>query len=845
MSRTSLAHSLALALLATASVASAQDGGALDPDAGVPIASDDAGPPSDATPAETAENETTEDETTEGETTEDPSTADAEPESAGEEPAGGESTEDVEGATGSDEDLFPEGGELGDLLVSEDDLAIPDVVVRAQAEPEPERETGGTVYQVDEELLERFNYDDPTAVLQQVPGVYVQQEDGFGLRPNIGLRGVSANRSSRITLLEDGVLFAPAAYAAPAAYYFPLVTRMAGADVYMGAATIPYGPRTVGGAIDLRNREIPRELAGGLDVALGSTWLGRAHAHLGASNSWGGFLVEGVYLHSEGYKHIGDPDGENAGQTTGFDRGEILLRGQLHGALSENVYHRLELRLGFSGEISNETYLGLTDEDFRADPYLRYEATRLDRMGWWRTQAQLRHTLEVGDDFTLRTIAYRHDLERAWTKLNAMGGLPTEVGSQARVNLYDVLVNPVGQNAVSLAILRGEQSTTGTAPDYLLIGTNARRFGNTGIQSDAVGRFETGPFRHQLRGGVRLHHDAVDRHHFEDAYAMIAESEMAPRLERVTDESYTTLRSHVEALALSGYLAWAVSWETLTLTPGVRTELIWNTFSQDGGGESTDFRAAVLPGASLEWAIIPELRVFGGVMQGFSPVAPGQAENVRPEESITYEAGVRASHRETRTQAQLTAFVNDYSNFLQECSFSAGCAEAMADAQANAGEALIAGVDVRVQTDLRIDDVKLPLRASYTFTYTELQSVIENTPNPQYAGGQPGDHLPYVPEHQVSVQAGVEMRDFGLNVAASYVGEMWEAVGSGDELVPVPRTEAMFLLDATAYLQIFEGVRLYVRGENLTLTQVITARHPFGARPNRPFLVQGGLRLSL
>ncbi len=824
MTRIAIALCASLALLASPTVTRAQDGGAHDPDAGVPAPGDGGA----VTEAETDEVETDEVET------------DAETDEA--------ETDEVEtdAETEEEEDLFPEDGDLGDLLVSEDDLAIPDVVVRAAAEPEPQRETGGAVYRVDEELLERFNYDDPTAVLQQV-GVYVRQEDGYGLRPNIGLRGVSSERSSRITLLEDGVLFAPAAYAAPAAYYFPLMTRMSGVDVYMGAATIPYGPRTVGGAVDLRNRPIPRELDGGLDLALGSTWLGRAHAHLGASNGWGGFLIEGVYLHTEGFKHIGDPAGENAGQSTGFDRGEIVARGELHGALSDDVYHRLELRLGFSGEVSNETYLGLTDEDFRADPYLRYEATRLDRMGWWRTQAQLRHTLEVGDDFTLRTIAYRHDLERAWTKLNAMGSLPTDVGSQARVNLFEVLTNPTTPaNRINLDILRGLDNTTGTAADYLLIGTNARRFGNTGIQSDAVGRFETAPFRHQLRGGARLHHDSVDRHHTEDAYAMTGASETrAGTLERATPESYTTLQAHTEALALSAYLAWAVSWETLTLTPGVRTELIWSSYSTPTGPSSSEFRAAVLPGGSLEWAIVPEVRVFAGVMRGFSPVAPGQAANVRPEESMTYEAGARVEHRESRTQGQLSLFVNDYANFLQECSFSAGCAESDTDTVANAGEALIAGLDARVQTNISVDDVKFPLRAAYTFTYTELQSAIESSPNPQYAGGQPGDHLPYVPEHQLSVQAGIEFRDFGLNVSGSFVSEMWEVVGNGDELVPRPRTEPMFLLDASAYLRIFEGVRLYVRGENLTLTQAISARHPFGARPNRPFLVQGGVKIEI
>lgn len=850
MSRTSLATWLAFVLLGTSALASAQDAAPLEREEGAPPPETAPEPDRRGEPeqSENQPDDPSDLEQGESETPLEPSAShgQSEPEQnetqSGEEPTP-DSDEQPAPNTPSETEPTSELDEFSALLDSDDDLAIPDVVVRAAAEPEPEIDTGGTVYRLGEEELERFNYDDPTTVLQQVPGVYVQQEDGYGLRPNIGLRGVSANRSSRITLLEDGVLFAPAAYAAPAAYYFPLITRMVGADVYLGAATIPFGPRTVGGAIDLQNRDIPRELRGGVDVALGTNWLGRAHAHVGTSNSWGGFLVEGVYLHSDGYKHIGDPEGENAGQSTGFDRGEILLRGQLHGALGDNTYHRLELRLGFSGEVSNETYLGLTDEDFQADPYLRYEATRLDRMAWWRTQAQLRHTLEVGDDFTLRTIAYRHDLDRAWTKLNAMGGLPTAGGAQSRVNLYNVLESPVGQNAVLLSVLRGEESSTGSGRDYLLIGTNARRFANTGIQSDAVGRFETAPFRHQVRGGLRLHHDAVDRHHDEDVYAMIAAA--TPTLERLTDDSYTTLRSHVEALALSGYLAWAVSWETLTLTPGVRTELIWNRFSQEGAGESHDFRAAFLPGASIEWAILPEVRLFGGVMRGFSPVAPGQAQHVRPEESVTYEAGVRGTHTETRTTAQLTVFVNDYSNFLQECSFAAGCAEDVVDVQENAGEALIAGVDVRVQTDLRIDEVKIPLRASYTFTHAELQSVIENSPNPQFAGGQPGDRLPYIPEHQLSVQAGVEMRDFGVNVAASYVGEMWEAVGSGDEPIPVPRTDAMFLLDATAYVQLFEGVRLYVRGENLTLTKAIVSRHPYGARPNRPLLVQGGLQLSL
>jgi Fe(3+) dicitrate transport protein len=59
------------------------------------------------------------------------------------------------------------------------------------------RTMSGSAYVLDEADLEQFDFSDLNKVLSTIPGVYIRQEDGFGLRPNIGLRGVTSERSQK------------------------------------------------------------------------------------------------------------------------------------------------------------------------------------------------------------------------------------------------------------------------------------------------------------------------------------------------------------------------------------------------------------------------------------------------------------------------------------------------------------------------------------------------------------------------------------------------------------------------------------------------------------------------
>lgn len=132
------------------------------------------------------------------------------------------------------------------------------------------RKEAGSATLLSEAQLAEYEYDDIHRILSNVPGVNIREEDGYGLRPNIGFRGVTPERSKKITIMEDGVLIGPSPYSAPAAYYFPVPTRMTAVEVFKGPAAIKHGPQTVAGALNLVTRQVPEFTEGGIDVAVGS-----------------------------------------------------------------------------------------------------------------------------------------------------------------------------------------------------------------------------------------------------------------------------------------------------------------------------------------------------------------------------------------------------------------------------------------------------------------------------------------------------------------------------------------------------------------------------------------------
>ncbi len=678
-------------------------------------------------------------------------------------------------------------------------------------------ETGGSAHVVKDAQLRRFSYDDPHQVLLAVPGVYVRPEDGVGLRPNIGIRGANSDRSKKVTLMEDGVLVGPAPYSAPAAYYFPLIDRMRTVRVVKGPGAVLFGPQTVGGAIDLVTREVPDERKGTYDFALGQYGFNKQHVTYGASDEHAGFLIEGMRLDNAGFKVL------DGGGSTGFTRNEWMAKANYNPAPRAEVQNEFSLKLGYSDEGSDETYLGLTDADLRVTPDRRYRASKEDRMDNHRTAISLTHKLRFSPRVSVTTTAYRHDFKRVWRKVNGFRD----------ADIAEVLAHPeVAKNAVHRSVLTGD--TDSAEGQSILIGPNNRNFVSQGLQMQALVAARTGPIRHHLTYGVRAHYDEIVRKHTQDGLLMRA-GELVPD-GRATE---TTADNKAATHALALWFADAMTMGPVTVTPGVRIEAIHAAYrdalTRSHGGVTYQ---VVIPGASAYWAIRRDFGLLAGVHKGFSPVTPEQGSSGKPEESVNYEGGARFARKNVR--AEVIAFYNDYSNLTNICTFSSGCAAANLDKQFGAGKARITGAEVFGEAEPRVGRWSLPMRASYTYTYTEfLHSFV--SADPQFGNVKSGDEMPYVPANQLNVTAGIERETFGANVSGTFVDAMWERAGRGSPRAG-DKTDAYFLLDASARYRIIGHVDLYVNGRNLTNDRYIASRRPYGARPGAPLWLIAGLR---
>ena len=676
----------------------------------------------------------------------------------------------------------------------------------------------GSAHIVTSEELKQYDYEDAGKILKKVPGVNIQEEDGFGLRPNIGMRGTHPHRSKKVTLMEDGILIGPAPYSAPAAYYFPLTLRAKSVEVYKGPSTIKYGPNSIGGAVNIVTSSIPKNTESELNLSAGA--LKRVGAKTGSSSKNTGWILEYNNLSSDGFKTL--PNGAD----TGFKKNDLLVKGSLFQGSKSAKKQNLVLKLGYSDEDSNETYLGLANQDFSADAYQRYAASQSDKMVNDHQLIQLHYDLNINSDLDLNIKTYYHQFKRNWSKFN---------GFNNSLKVSEILDDPTsGANEYYYDIMRGaEDSSAVNGSDLLVIGDNDRKYYSTGAQVEFNYFFDDSfDIEHQLNFGLRLHQDQVKRHHSENLF------EMKNGSLHKSDNSFTsTTRNQDNAKALMAFVRDEAQIGDLKVEIGSRFErvsLSREDYLISKSHERDD--SYVVPGAGVFYEFTRNFGLLAGVNKGITMVGPGQSDLVAPGESINYETGFRYNGL---IYAEAIGFYSDYKNIKGTCSFSAGCNNSQLTQEYNGGKARIVGLEALISKDFKQGKWTFPFSLNYTLTRAEFTEE-RTSENEEWGLGtiRKGDPLPYIPLQRYSFTTGLSYKDFSTNLTFNWQSRMYDqAVQEGRKEI-----QAYGVVDAVANYRIFKSGKAFIKVENIFNNDYLVSYRPYGARPGKPRLLTGGVQ---
>lgn len=702
---------------------------------------------------------------------------------------------------------------------------------------EPEIITGGVAeayalpgsgYFLTSQDIRDNNYTNVNRVFAKVPGVYVREEDGAGLFPNISIRGVDGTRNEKITVMEDGILQAPAPYAAPSGYYSPNIARMAGVEILKGSSQIGYGPHTTGGVINYLSTPIPEHEQFYLRSTYGSNATAQIHSHFGDTIETGtgkfGYLGEIYYKRSDGFRTIEPGLGIPRSDQTGYKVLEPMIK--LSWEPNSAIDQKFEFKYGSSNVDADESYLGLTDSDFKADPYRRYAGTFLDNITTEQHRTYLKHSMALTDDLDIRIAGYYNQFERDWFKIRNVNGssLHTTLG-------------PNGDPA-DLRTLRG------LAPGNLGYRHNDRSYESYGLQASGDYRLETGAFAHTFNFGVRQHKDSV-RIFQENTDIVINGSGIAPTV--INRGPGSGGNGYEEANATAFWLKDNVEIGRLTVAPGLRHETVnlhYTDYVADAtnsvtgvGNGNTDWWVA---GIGLTYELNESNSIFGGIHQGIAVPSPKDtlSARIQPEESVSYELGLR--HRSGNFNAEIAGFLSDFENII-----STGAGLGLTGLPVtNAGTADVHGVEALVSYDpFQGEAVRMPLFLSSTWTSATLdQALIAGGGENIYGDGAGGSgiagaDIPYVPEWKIAVGVGLQTDLWGVDLAATYVSDTFgTALNSA---VPVTSSrqgeiDGGMIVDLGAYYQVNDRTKLIGGVHNLFEEIMITSRIPEGARVNAP-----------
>ena len=656
-------------------------------------------------------------------------------------------------------------------------------------------------------------------ILTAVPGVYMRTEEGYGLRPNISIRGTAIERSAKVAIMEDGVLVAPSPYTSSSAYYFPTTGRIHSVEVLKGPAAVSQGPQTIGGAINLISTPIPNAPSGKFVQELGENGMMRTHAYYGGTSGNFGGLVEVHEHESDGFDSIA-----NVGGDTGFDKSDLMVK-----ARYESGAHSLTLKMVDIDENSNQSYVGLSQASFNANPRQRYGATAYDKMMNDGEQTSLTYVGDF-DNFNVQFTSWQNDYHRDWFKVSDFNN-DKEHGEQDDIN--ELISDANNGSANAQAILDGQ------LPVEIEYKHNNRYYTNEGYQFS-------------INTTLGIHDLTVGYRDMEDSESRVQAHEYA---DQAADGSLSALYGYIglnnsnnrlrESSATSYYLQDTMDFGRLDVTVGYRSEDYdqrhrrWSdragpnlTMVRTGEADNRDTFATndhTTQSFGATYEVNENLTLVAGFHEGMTPMFGAD-----PEEADNTELGIRYS--DGAGDVEIFYFSSEYSNLAAECTLVSGAAcNPDESAVFSGGSADVEGLEFNGSWVFDGDGVSYPVSIAYTST----DATFNNSSESDYFGVvAAGDDLPYIPSSTMSLVAGF-VSDSGLsgNMRLIDVGSSCSIAACGT----YNKIHAHTILDLNLRKALNDAMDVYVILENVTDDEDIISRAPSeGARSQKPRTLKVG-----
>lgn len=582
----------------------------------------------------------------------------------------------------------------------------------------------GSASVIDAEELQSSHVISVSEALRKVPGVVVRDEEGFGLRPNIGIRGLNPTRSTKVLLLEDGLPAAYAPYGDNSSYYHAPVDRYERIEVMKGVGMLRFGPQTVGGVVNYLTPDAPEEFGGKISNAFGSRDYGNAHLQLGG----GGALLDVIRK-------------QGAGSRDTLKLQQTDINAKFTTALGDA--QALTLRGTWLNENSQVGYSGLTEAEFQ-NFGARYGFDQNARFLIDRYGLSLSHSWQLNDSAELMTSAYGYRFERAWWRQSS-----TTTDTQCGTAFRD-------------ARLRGERVDFDSC---LSSQGRVRAYDTTGVESRLRMDWTAFGAPSVLEFGAKIHSESQERRQINTTQPRGRIGTLVENNRRETD-------------ALAAFIGNRFEFGALDIWPIVRIESIDYTRSNRLAGVSGDSSDTVwVPGVGINWRINDKHSLFAGAHRGFAPARAedvidngGGSTEVEAEDSRNLELGLRGDPW-AGVSYEMAAFSSDFLRQVSVGSIAGGSTPLAQSA------ALYQGLELAAFFSR--EDVWMPGRSYANVALTWLpvarqESAVRAVVGGGLVGGSaPGKRMPYAPKHAATVRVGQSHGAWDGSVELAYVGRQF------------------------------------------------------------------------